>query len=182
MKYERTEASAILCKSVGRYKESVQHYVNLVNQTINTDKNILDFKKELYELDKHIRVTLLKQKKQLADKEMEHQRRMKQNMMSSNLNLDVGNFHQLSMDIEDVLKNSRTDLIPIAYSKNFSTSELFVDAIQLKMFLSSNCPNVSLLERVIKILLKMMKSHPEELLRSNEEIWLLMIQMMFGLT
>ena len=65
----------------------------------------------------------------LADKEMEHQDRMKQNMMSSNLNLDVGNFQQLSMDIEDVLKNSRSDLIPVAYSKNFSTSELFVDAI-----------------------------------------------------
>ena len=41
---------------------------------------------------------------------------------------------------------------------------------------------VSLLERVLKILMKMIKSHPEEILRSNEEIWLLMIQMMFGLT
>ena len=60
LKYERTEACAILCKSVGRYKESVGHYISLVNQTINTQKNIVLFKKELYDLDKHIRVTLLK--------------------------------------------------------------------------------------------------------------------------
>ena len=103
-------------------------------------------------------------------------------MMDSANNLDVGNFHQLSMDIEDVLKNSRTDLIPVAYSKGFSTAELFGDAIQLRLFLQQNCSNVTLLERVLKLLMKMITSHPEEILRSNEDVWLLMIQMMFGLT
>lgn len=92
MKYERTEACAILCKNVGRYKESVQHYIDLINNTINTKSHILLFKKELYELDKHIRVTLLKQKKLLADKEIARSQAMHENMMSNELNLDVGNF------------------------------------------------------------------------------------------
>ena len=80
MEYERTEACAILSKFCGMYKKSVIHYVNLINQSINTPTKIHDFKKELYELDKHIRVTLLKQKKQLADKEMEHHRKMQFSM------------------------------------------------------------------------------------------------------
>lgn len=54
------------------YKRSVKYYVDLVNKSINTDKNIHIFKKELYNLDKHIRVTLLKQKRLLADKEFEY--------------------------------------------------------------------------------------------------------------
>ena len=81
-----------------------------------------------------------------------------------------------------MLQNSRTDLVPVAYSKDFSMKEKFIDAIQLKVFISSNCENVSLLERVLKILLKMIKSHPDEVLRSSDEIWLLVIQMMFRLT
>ena len=68
-KHEMTEACAILCKNVGKYKESVEHYLKLFNKSILT--NVLQFRKELHSLDRHIRVTLLKQKKQLADKEME---------------------------------------------------------------------------------------------------------------
>ena len=37
-------------------------------------------------------------------------------------------------------------------------------------------------ERILNILMKMIKSHPEEILRTKEEIWLIIIQMMFGLT
>ena len=69
-KYEQTEACAILCKYIGSYKESVQYYIDLINKIIR-ERNIQSFKQELYELDKHIRVTLLKQKKLLAEKEME---------------------------------------------------------------------------------------------------------------
>ena len=57
-KYELTEACAILCKAVGMYEEAVQYYIELVNKSINTPKNILLFKSELYNLDKHIRVTV----------------------------------------------------------------------------------------------------------------------------
>lgn len=61
--------------------------------------------------------------------------------------------------------------------------EKFVDAIQLKMFIASKCPMISLLERVLKILMKMIKGHPDEILKNKDEkIWLLIIQMMFGLT
>ena len=61
--------------------------------------------------------------------------------------------------------------------------EKFVDAIQLKVFIASKCELVSLLERVLKILMKMIKSHPDEILKNkNDKIWLLIIQMMFGLT
>ena len=38
--YERTEACAILCKHVGMYKKSVIYYVDLVNKSINNEKNI----------------------------------------------------------------------------------------------------------------------------------------------
>ena len=79
--------------------------------------------------------------------------------------------------------NSRSDLIPAAYNSTFSMKEKFVDAIQLKVFIASKCEHVSLLERVLKILMKMIKSHPDEILKNkNEKIWLLIIQMMFGLT
>jgi len=91
-KYERTEACAILCKNVGRYQEAVQHYINMVNQSVNTPKTILKLKKELYDLDRHIRVTLLKQKKLLADKEMERERQLHQNLHSTASDLDVGRF------------------------------------------------------------------------------------------
>ena len=83
MEYERTEACAILTKHVGMYKKSVKHYVDLINSTINNPSSILLFKKELYELDKHIRVTLLKQKRLLAEKEMEHHKKMQMNMEST---------------------------------------------------------------------------------------------------
>lgn len=66
-KYNRTEACAILCKFADKFKDAVRYYVTLVNQTINTPSTISVFKKELYCLDKHIRVTLLKQKKKLSD-------------------------------------------------------------------------------------------------------------------
>jgi len=39
-----------------------------------------------------------------------------------------------------------------------------------------------MLERVLKLLLKLIKSHPEEILQSKEEIWPMIIKMMFGLT
>ncbi len=94
----------------------------------------------------------------------------------------MGNFSHLKQDIETLLKNSRGELIPIAYNKSFSVKDKFVDAIQLKVFISKNCENVSLLEHVLKILMKMIKSHPDEILKTKEEIWLLSIQMMFGLT
>jgi len=103
-------------------------------------------------------------------------------MRSNELNLDVGNFAHLTQDIDTVLQNSRTDLIPVAYNKAFSVKEKFIDAIQLKVFISQNCVNVSLLEHVLKILMKMIKSHPDEILKTKDEIWLLVIQMMFRLT
>ena len=54
---------------------------------------MLKFKQELHELDKHIRVTLLKQKRMLADKEMEHHRKIQMNIQSaSDQSADVGNF------------------------------------------------------------------------------------------
>ena len=72
--------------------------------------------------------------------------------------------------------NSRSDLIPAAYNSSFSMKEKFVDAIQLKVFVASNCELISLLERVLKILMKMIRSHPDEILRNKKEkIWLLMI-------
>lgn len=81
-----------------------------------------------------------------------------------------------------MINNSRFDLIPSVFSENFSMKEKYTDAIQLKMFITANCTNVSLLERVLKLLIKMIKSHPDEILRTKEQIWLLVIQMMFGLT
>ena len=73
--------------------------------------------------------------------------------------------------------------MPVAYSSQFSMREKFVDAIQLKMFIAANCQHVSLLERVLKILIKMINSHPDEVLRNKtEKIWLLVIKMMFSLT
>lgn len=70
----------------------------------------------------------------------------------------------------------------MAYSQGFSTMEKFGDAIQLKVFISAQCPNIGLLERVLKILLKMIKSHPDEVVKQTNEIWLMMIQMIFGLS
>ena len=57
-----------------------------------------------------------------------------------------------------------------------------MDAIKLKVFIASNCKLVTLLERVLKILMKMMKSHPDEILRQSDEIWLMIIKVMFSLT
>lgn len=160
----------------------MKYYVDLINESINTKKSILLFKKELYELDKHIRVTLLKQKRMLADKEMEYHKRMQLNM-NNDENMDVGDFKQLSVDIESLLINSRADLIPAAYNSNFSMKEKFVDAIQLKVFIAQNCKLISLFERVLKILIKMIKNHPDEILRNkNDKIWLQIIRMIFGLT
>ena len=138
MEYERTEACAILCKFIGMYKKSVKHYVDLVNKSINNSKNVQLFKEELYELDKHIRVTLLKQKRMLADKEMEYHRNLRSSMSEQNT-MDVGDFQQLSVDIESLLINSRSDLIPAAYNSSFNMKEKFVDAIQLKLFISQKC-------------------------------------------
>ena len=53
--------------------------------------------------------------------------------------MDVGDFQQLSVDIESLLINSRTDLIPAAYNSSFNMKEKFVDAIQLKLFISQKC-------------------------------------------
>ena len=44
-----------------------------------------------------------------------------------------------------------------------SLKEKFADAINLKVFISSKCPNVFLLERVLKILMKMIQRHPDEM-------------------
>ena len=73
-KYEQTEACAILCKKAGRYMDAVKHYIELVQKSINTPKNILMFKGELYELDKHIKVTMHRQKKLAEEKAMERRR------------------------------------------------------------------------------------------------------------
>ena len=43
--------------------------------------------------------------------------------------MDVGDFQQLSVDIESLLINSRSDLIPVAYNSSFNMKEKFVDAI-----------------------------------------------------
>lgn len=91
-KYSRTEACAILCKFVGQYRESVKYYTALINTSINTGPNINAFKKELYNLDKHIRVTLLKQKKLLSDKQEQERLKMEQNLNQVVSGLDLGNF------------------------------------------------------------------------------------------
>ena len=56
--------------------------------------------------------------------------------------MDVGDFQQLSVDIESLLINSRSDLIPAAYNSNFNMKEKFVDAIQLKLFISQKCEHI----------------------------------------
>ena len=43
--------------------------------------------------------------------------------------MDESDFRQLSIDIDSLLTNSRSDLIPAAYSSNFSMKEKFGDAI-----------------------------------------------------
>ena len=58
-KHQMKEACAILCKKIGRYKESVQFYIESCSEGID----IAALKKELHGLDRLIRVTLLKQKK-----------------------------------------------------------------------------------------------------------------------
>ena len=63
----------------------------------------------------------------------------------------------------------------MAYNRDFTTKEKFVDAIQLKVFVSAKCENVSMFERILNILMKMIKSHPDEILRTKEEIWLMII-------
>ena len=50
--------------------------------------------------------------------------------------MDVGDFQQLSVDIESLLINSRSDLIPVAYNSSFNMKEKFVDAISLKLFVA----------------------------------------------
>lgn len=57
-KFDATEACAVLCKKLGQYKESVNHYIKLIRKSIKID----EFKKELYGLDMHIRTLLIKQK------------------------------------------------------------------------------------------------------------------------
>ena len=89
--------------------------------------------------------------------------------MRSTVNeLDLGVFQPVTTNDDDevdaILQNSRAELIPMVYNRNFSMKEKFVDAIQLKMFIVNNLANVSLLERVLKILMKMIRSHPEEIL------------------
>ena len=55
------------------------------------------------------------------------------------------------------------------------------DAIQLKLFITSK-PNIALLDRIMKVITKMFMSHPDEILRSGDEIWLAVITMLFKLT
>ena len=80
----------------------------------------------------------MKQKRMLADKEMEYHRNLRSSMSEQNT-MDVGDFQQLSVDIESLLINSRSDLIPAAYNSSFNMKEKFVDAIQIKLFISQKC-------------------------------------------
>lgn len=43
--------------------------------------------------------------------------------------MNESDFRQLSIDIDSLMTNSRSDLIPAAYSACFSMKEKFVDAI-----------------------------------------------------
>jgi len=104
LKYEQTEACAILCKKAGQYMEAVQHYITLVNKTINTPKNILLFKKELYDLDKHIKVTVHRQKKLAEEREMERRRKLHFDMRSTVNVLDVGLFKPVQADVDDEIE------------------------------------------------------------------------------
>ena len=164
----------------------MKHYIELIQKSINTPKNILMFKGELYELDKHIKVTMHRQKKLAEEKEMERRRKQHQNMRSTVNELDLGVFQPVPANEDDevdaILQNSRAELIPMVYNRNFSMKEKFVDAIQLKMFIVNNLANVSLLERVLKILMKMIRSHPEEILGEEDQAWLLIVKMLFSLT
>lgn len=95
--------------------------------------------------------------------------------------MDIGNFQQLKMSIDSVLQNEQANLVPAIYSSNLPKKDTLADAIKLTVF-KGKCELVSLLERVLKLMMKMMQSHPDEVLRQNDEIWIMIIEMMFGLT
>jgi len=97
------------------------------------------------------------------------------------MSLDVGKLYKPGYDIDSVINESRSDLIPQAYTRELTAKERFGDAIQLRVFIELKCALVSMYERVLKILLKMISSHPDEILKTKEQVWLLIIRMMFGL-
>ena len=87
---KQTEACALLCKKIGAYKEAVHYYLELMEQQLN----IRVFLKELYDFDKYIRLALLRQKRELHNREIqaiekEQQRMRDQQVMQS---LDVSEF------------------------------------------------------------------------------------------
>ena len=70
--------------------------------------------------------------------------------------------------------------MPQAFSKDLNLKDnLFHEIEPLRKFIEEKCKNVALFERVLKILLKLIENHPEEILNNEEQIWLIIVTMMF---
>ena len=69
--------------------------------------------------------------------------------------------------------------MPQAFSKDLNLKDNLFHDIEFRPFIMEKCKNVALLERVLKILLKLIKNHPEEILNGDDQIWLIIVTMMF---
>lgn len=108
-------------------------------------------------------------------------KQMSQNANDLSLQLDVGNYKQLTMDIDHVLQQSRGQLMPGAFREALTKNEIFGENLVIGMY-KKTCPNIERLENTVRILLKLIRSHPDEVMRGKDDIWITIILYMFGLS
>ena len=107
-------------------------------------------------------------------------KRAKQNQKTDTA--DLTQFSQLSTDIDSLIKGSTAQLVPNVFSRENSYRQNIIDSFHLKLHISGKCPNINLLERVLRIITKLFMSHSEQVLKQNDDIWLNFIGLLFSLT
>ena len=59
--------------------------------------------------------------------------------------------------------------------------ERLKEALQQKLYLEQNAPNIGLIERILKTITKIFTSQPDEVMHSSNQVWQAILQFLFQL-
>jgi len=102
--------------------------------------------------------------------------------------LDVSEFAQLNTNIEQLMQKNTGANIPNDFTRGMSLEDRFKEALQQKLYLEASClireqnaPNIELVERVLKTIINIFTTQPDEVIKSNNQVWQNILHFLFSL-
>ena len=93
----------------------------------------------------------------------------------------MSEFAQLNTNIEQLMKKNTGVNIPNDFIRDMSLEDRFKEALQQKLYLEQNAPNIELVERVLRTIINIFTTQPEEVIKSNEQVWQSILNFLFSL-